>query len=57
MTIVKTFKRWTVEWTDADDDSLFYRKSFADYEDAVIKAKVTGSNAIFDRIEFVWIDL
>ena len=54
---MKSFKRWTVQYEDDKDSSIVYRKSFTEYEDAVILAKITGVNYIIDNLELVNIDL
>ena len=54
---MKSFKRWTVQYEDDNDSSIVYRKSFTEYEDAVILAKITGVNYIIDNLEQVNIDL
>lgn len=51
------YKRWVVIWYDEPDDNVEHRQSFEDYEDAVIKAKVTGANFIYDKLEMEFIDL
>ena len=50
------FSRWTVVWYN-DNENIEHRQSFVDYEDAVIRAKICGSNCIYDRLEMVYIDL
>lgn len=54
---MKSFKRWAVQYEDDKDSSIVYRKSFTEYEDAVILAKITGVNYIIDNLELVNIDL
>jgi hypothetical protein len=54
---MKSFKRWTVQYEDDNDSSIVYRKSFTEYEEAVILAKITGVNYVIDNLELVNIDL
>lgn len=54
-----TFKRWIVQWTEEETETsaTLRRVSFVEYEDAVIQAKISGSNSVYDKLEMVWIDL
>jgi hypothetical protein len=51
------FKRWQVIYQDDAEFDLTHTKCFLEFEDAVILAKQTGVNQVYDRIEMVFIDL
>jgi hypothetical protein len=54
-----SYKRWTVEYEDDVFQGVYHRRGFSEdqYADAVILAKIKGTNCIYDRLEQVFIDL